>query len=50
VAEREEVSGRLVAGESRRRIAAPLGRAPSTISRAVARNGGVTPYLAGVLG
>jgi transposase, IS30 family len=37
VAEREEVSRGLLAGDSRRAIARRLGRAPSTVSREVAR-------------
>jgi IstB-like ATP binding protein/Helix-turn-helix domain len=40
-AEREEISRGLVAGRSVRSIAAGLGRAPSTISREIVRNGGV---------
>lgn len=40
LAEREEVSRGLVAGRSLRSIARHLGRAPSTISREVGRNGG----------
>jgi IS30 family transposase len=46
LAEREEVSRGLACGESIRRIAAGLGRAPSTISREVARNGGSECYRA----
>ena len=46
LAEREEVSRGLVAGRSLRAIAAELGRAPSTISREVARNGGRERYRA----
>ena len=38
--EREEISRGLAAGESLRTIAARLGRAPSTVSREVTRNGG----------
>jgi IS30 family transposase len=38
--EREEISRGLAAGESLRCVAARLGRAPSTVSREVARNGG----------
>ena len=44
--EREEISRDLVAGCSLSRIAAKLGRAPSTISREVGRNGGRTCYRA----
>jgi IS30 family transposase len=44
--EREEVSRGLVNGHSLRWIAAGLGRAPSTVSREVARNGGPGPYRA----
>jgi IS30 family transposase len=44
--EREEISRGLVHGRSLRQIACGLGRAPSTISREVARNGGVGPYRA----
>ncbi|MCA7955768.1 helix-turn-helix domain-containing protein, partial [Burkholderia seminalis] len=40
LAEREEISRAVVAGQSIRSIAARLGRAPSTISREVQRNGG----------
>lgn len=46
-AEREEVSRGLAAGESCRAVAARLGRAPSTVSREVARNGGRAHYRAG---
>jgi IS30 family transposase len=46
LAEREEVSRGLVAGESRRAIAARLGRSPSTISREVAWNGRPEDYRA----
>jgi IS30 family transposase len=46
VAEREEISRGLAAGASVRAIAARLGRAPSTISREVARNGGRGRYRA----
>ena len=38
--EREEISRGLAHGESMRSIAAQLGRAPSTVSREVAHNGG----------
>ena len=39
--EREDVSRALVAGHTIRLIASMLGRAPSTISREIRRNGGV---------
>jgi transposase, IS30 family len=45
-AEREEISRGLAAGHSLRRIAAGLARAPSTISREVAANGGARRYRA----
>jgi IS30 family transposase len=45
-AEREEISRGLAAGESLRVIAGRLGRAPSTVSREVARNGGRAAYRA----
>jgi IS30 family transposase len=44
--EREEISRGLAAGESLREIARRLGRSPSTVSREVARNGGVNRYRA----
>ena len=44
--EREDVSRALVAGHSIRSIAAAQGRAPSTISREIRRNGGVERYRA----
>jgi IS30 family transposase len=44
--EREEISRGLAAGRSLRLIAAELGRAPSTISREVAGNGGRRRYRA----
>ena len=44
--EREEISRALVAGESIRSIAARLGRAPSTVSRELKRNGGREGYRA----
>jgi IS30 family transposase len=44
--EREEISRGLAAGESLRSIACRLGRAPSTISREVDRNGGRRRYRA----
>jgi IS30 family transposase len=46
LSEREEISRCLVAGQSIRCIALKLGRAPSTISREVARNGGQISYRA----
>lgn len=46
LAEREEISRALVTGKSIRSIAARLGRAPSTISREVQRNGGRDSYRA----
>ena len=46
LAEREEISRGLVYGHSLRQIACGLGRAPSTVSREVARNGGSGPYRA----
>lgn len=46
LAEREDVSRALVAGQSIRSIAAALGRAPSTISREIRRNGGAERYRA----
>jgi DNA-binding CsgD family transcriptional regulator len=45
-AECEEISRGVAAGESGRQIAAQLGRAPSTVSRELARNGGRTRYRA----
>lgn len=44
--EREEISRALVAGQSIRSIASRLGRAPSTISREIDRNGGQLEYRA----
>ncbi|HZA88099.1 MAG TPA: IS30 family transposase [Acidimicrobiales bacterium] len=44
--EREEISRGVVAGESLRAIASRLGRAPSTVSREVAANGGPRRYRA----
>ena len=44
--EREEISRALVTGESVRSIAARLGRAPSTVSRELQRNGGRDGYRA----
>jgi len=46
LAEREEISRGVVAGQSLRSIAASLGRAPSTVSREINRNGGQRAYRA----
>ena len=46
LAEREEISRAMVAGESIRSAASRLGRAPSTISREIKRNGGCEGYRA----
>jgi IS30 family transposase len=46
LAEREEISRAVIAGQSARSIAALLGRAPSTISREIKRNGGQECYRA----
>jgi len=46
MAEREEISRGVVADQSLRRIAAILGRAPSTVSREIHRNGGRRRYRA----
>jgi IS30 family transposase len=46
LAEREEISRGLVTGQSLRLIAALLGRAPSTVSREINRNGGRRHYRA----
>ena len=46
LSEREEISRGLVEGQSLRCIASQLGRAPSTISREVSRNGGYDSYRA----
>ncbi len=46
LAEREEISRCLAAGHTIRSIASLLGRAPSTISREVGRNGGCESYRA----
>lgn len=46
LAEREEISRAVVAGHSIRSIASSLGRAPSTISRELNRNGGEERYRA----
>ena len=45
-ADREEISRGLARGHSIRRIAAGMGRAPSTISREIRRHGGTTEYRA----
>jgi IS30 family transposase len=44
--EREEISRELAGGRTMRRIASGLGRAPSTVSREIARHGGRTRYRA----
>ncbi len=46
LAEREDISRGVVAGQSARSIAASLGRAPSTVSREINRNGGRQRYRA----
>jgi len=46
LSEREEISRGVVAGQSLRSIAVLLGRAPSTISREIKRNGGLKHYRA----
>jgi IS30 family transposase len=46
LAEREEISRAVVAGYSMRSIAVQLGRAPSTVSREIKRNGGQACYRA----
>ena len=46
LAEREEISRAVVAGQSIRSVATLLGRAPSTISREINRNGGAGCYRA----
>jgi IS30 family transposase len=46
LSEREEISRAVAAGQSMRSIAAALGRAPSTISREIKRNGGPEGYRA----
>lgn len=48
LAEREEISRGLSAGWSMREIARQLGRAPSTVSREIDRNGGRCRYRANV--
>ncbi len=47
VSEREEISRGIAAGESARRVAARLGRSPSTVTREIARHGGRRRYRAG---
>jgi DNA-binding CsgD family transcriptional regulator len=44
--EREEISRGVAAGDSLRSIGVRLGRAPSTVSRELARNGGRSRYRA----
>ena len=46
LAEREEISRAVVTGRSIRSMAATLGRAPSTVSREIRRNGGRRRYRA----
>ena len=46
MAEREEISRGVVAGRSIRSMATSLGRAPSTVSRELQRNGGRRRYRA----
>ena len=46
LAEREEISRGVAAGDSARVIAGRLGRAPSTVTRELLRNGGRTAYRA----
>ena len=46
LADREEISRGVLAGESGRAIAVRLGRSPSTVAREVARNGGRRAYRA----
>ena len=46
LSEREEISRGVVAGQSLRSIATTLGRAPSTVSREINRNGGRRRYRA----
>jgi len=46
LAEREEISRGVIAGQSLRVIAVLLGRAPSTVSREINRNGGRRQYRA----
>jgi IS30 family transposase len=44
LAESEEISRAMVEGQSIRSVAAWLGRAPSTVSREIKRNGGQSDY------
>lgn len=46
VSEREEISRGVAAGESARRVAARLGRSPSTVTREIVRHGGRRRYRA----
>ena len=46
MAEREQLSRGIVAGQSIRSMALALGRAPSTVSREIQRNGGLDRYRA----
>jgi IS30 family transposase len=46
MAEREEISRSIAAGQSIRSVARRLGRAPSTVSREIKRNGGQNGYRA----
>lgn len=46
MSEREEISRGIVAGNTIRAIASHLGRAPSTVSREIRRNGGRRRYRA----
>ena len=46
LAEREEISRGIVAGQTMRAMARSLGRTPSTISREIERNGGIRRYRA----
>jgi len=46
LAEREEISRGVAVGASLRSIASRLGRAPSTVSRELRRNGGLRRYRA----
>jgi IS30 family transposase len=46
LAEREEISRGVCAGESIRTLAKRMGRAPSSVSREIARNGGRSGYRA----